>query len=113
MKWRELVHADVPAAVSAVREATDDLLDLPLVPYADDEIVDAMREVEAVRRQLDVVARQLAAEAQSRCLPQRSGSGKLSTFLRETLNLGRGEAAARAAAVDVLADTADPVSGVV
>ncbi|WP_326310609.1 HNH endonuclease signature motif containing protein [Nocardia sp. CDC153] len=81
------------------------------MPCTDDEVVSTMREVEEARRQLEAVARKLAAEAEVRSLPQKAGVGKLSRFLAETLHLGRGEALARANAVQVLAAKTDPSGG--
>ncbi|RDI54248.1 HNH endonuclease signature motif containing protein [Nocardia mexicana] len=82
-------------AVGPLRTAVTDLLDLPLTPMSDDEVVDAMRDVERCVRRLAALQHRLLVEANERSLPARCGAKSLKRFLMETLRLASADAGAR------------------
>ncbi|MBB5914765.1 hypothetical protein BJY24_003632 [Nocardia transvalensis] len=82
-------------AAGPLYSAVTDLLELPLTPLTDDEVVDVMRDVERCVRMLVSVRHRLLIEASERSLPARFGLKSLKKFLMETLRLASADAGAR------------------
>ncbi|MFI6868986.1 DUF222 domain-containing protein [Nocardia sp. NPDC050406] len=99
-KGAEAILADLDALL-------DSLLDTPTAIMSDDEFIDHMREFEAFARKVAVVQHRFAQAVADRGLAQRYGfspTAGVRSFLVETLNLSRGDAAARANAAEHLDD---------
>ncbi|MFE3446889.1 DUF222 domain-containing protein [Nocardia sp. NPDC059180] len=84
-----------PPAVGALHAAVADLLEFPLAPLADDDVLAVMREVERCARMLVAVQHRLLVEAGERSLPARYGSRSLKRFLMDTLRMASADAGAR------------------
>lgn len=84
----EPVTGPLPAAVTA-------LLERPLTPLSDDEVVSMLREVETCTRQLAAVQHRLLIEAEERALPARAGLKTVKRFMMETLRLSSADAGSR------------------
>ncbi|MEV6560812.1 DUF222 domain-containing protein [Nocardia sp. NPDC051756] len=82
--------------------AATDLLDAPLTPLPDDQLLELMRDMEKATRILAAVGHRLLCEASERGLPSRTGAGTLKKLLMQTLRLSHAEAASRVAATRVL-----------
>ncbi|MBB5913642.1 hypothetical protein BJY24_002509 [Nocardia transvalensis] len=82
-------------AAGSLHSAVADLLDLPLTPLSDDDVIAAMQDVERCARMLVSVQHRLLIEASERSLPARFGSKSLKKFLMETLRLASADAGAR------------------
>lgn len=82
--------------------AATDLLDAPLTPLDDDQLLELMRDMEKATRILAAVGHRLLCEASERGLPSRTGAGTLKKLLMQTLRLSHAEAASRVAATRVL-----------
>ncbi|MRH93656.1 DUF222 domain-containing protein, partial [Nocardia sp. SYP-A9097] len=83
-------------------EAVRVLLEGSFFQLSDDEVVEALREVEVCARQLVVVSRRLTIEAAERKLPKNTGADTVRRFLVETLRLSSADAGARAKAAEEL-----------
>ncbi|WP_157123909.1 DUF222 domain-containing protein, partial [Nocardia mexicana] len=83
------------SATEPLHSAVAALLELPLTPLSDDEVVGVMREVERSVRVLTAVRHRLLVESSERSLPARFGSKSLKKFLMETLRLASADAGSR------------------
>ncbi|MQY17088.1 HNH endonuclease signature motif containing protein [Nocardia macrotermitis] len=72
-----------------------ELLERPLTPLTDGELVELLREVERAARMTVAVQHQLLIEVDSRSIPAHSGTKTIKRFLMETLRLSHAEAGAR------------------
>ncbi len=71
------------------------LLEQPLGPLSDDELVAVMRDVENCARRLVAVQHRLLIEAEDRSIPARTGAKTPKRFLMQTLRLSAAEAGSR------------------
>lgn len=76
-------------------EQVTDLMEQPLTPLSDDEVVALMRDVETCVRRLTAVQHRLVIEAEERSIPARAGVRTVKRFLMDTLRLSSAEAGAR------------------
>ncbi|MEV6768455.1 DUF222 domain-containing protein [Nocardia sp. NPDC051030] len=79
-----------------------ELLDAPLAPLSDDEVIEVMREVESSTRQLAAVFHRLIVAVVERSIPARAGAKDAVRFLEEALRLAHGDAYARVKAAKLL-----------
>ncbi|WP_330179203.1 HNH endonuclease [Nocardia sp. NBC_01503] len=94
-----------PLRVDCCTELSDaviGLLEGSFLNLTDDEVIEALREVETCARQLVVVSRRLTIEAAERKLPKTTGADTVRRFLIETLRLSSADAGARAKAAEEL-----------
>ncbi|WP_454198969.1 DUF222 domain-containing protein [Nocardia sp. Marseille-Q1738] len=86
-------------AVVPLADAVAGLLELPLTPLSDDEVVDLLRGLETCARRLAAVSHRLLVEVDERSIPARAGARTSKRFLMETLRLSAADAGSRVAAV--------------
>jgi hypothetical protein len=87
-----VLEAAVTAVVSA---AVDELAAVDLPRLGEDELLDAVREVERVRRRLEALETRLVAEVEQRNLPGKYVMRSTGAFVASVLNLSPREAAGR------------------
>ncbi|WP_024802844.1 HNH endonuclease signature motif containing protein [Nocardia sp. BMG51109] len=75
--------------------AVTGVLEMPLTPLSDDDVVEMMRDIEKCARILTAVQHRLLVEANERSLPARFGSKSIKKFLIETLRLNSADAGSR------------------
>ncbi|QIS12929.1 HNH endonuclease signature motif containing protein [Nocardia arthritidis] len=102
---------DDPAVRQRVADSllasVDRLVDTPLTPLLDEDLIQLVRDVECVVRRLAGFGHQVLAQVSQRSIPARVGAAGVSRFLVETLNISQSEAAARAKAAEELGPRID------
>ncbi|MFI9503539.1 DUF222 domain-containing protein [Nocardia sp. NPDC052566] len=95
-----------PAEVTAEQRVSapllagvNSLLDAPLLPLSDDEVIDTVRDIEYARRILDAAEHRVLVQVCERSIPDKTGAGTLPKFLMHTLRISHREAALRNTAV--------------
>ncbi|MFE2997283.1 hypothetical protein ACFXG4_19995 [Nocardia sp. NPDC059246] len=86
MDWGGQIIDDITAvdAVGVVGDALDVLIQDPLGPIGDDDLLDVMREWESHRRRMAAFEHKLIREVENRNLPEKAGVKQTSTFLAQT-----------------------------
>ncbi|MEU6560627.1 HNH endonuclease signature motif containing protein [Nocardia nova] len=79
----------------ALSAAVSALIEQPLTPLSDDEVMAVMREVEESARRLVSVQSRLLIEAENRSIPSRTGAKTAKRFLMQTFRLSAAEAGGR------------------
>src|SRR6188472_4448080 len=83
------------ATAAVLSAAVTELIDLPLSPLGESELLDLMRSTERARRQLEHLDQLLIAEVEARAVPARYVLRGTSYFLSAPLNLSPAESTAR------------------
>jgi len=83
------------ATAAVLSAAVTELIDLPLSPLGESELLDLMRSTERARRQLEHLDQLLIAEVEARAVPARYVLRGTSYFLSALLNLSSAESTAR------------------
>jgi len=92
----------VVAPATALSDAVSALLESPLTPLADHELLSLLREGEAARRRLELLDARLIAEVQQRNLPAKYSTRSVKTLLTEMLTVSPQEAGRRVRQAEVL-----------
>src|SRR5689334_9974598 len=87
-KDAEQVARPLLAAISELSERS-------LTPLSDEQLVQAMRDVESCMRRLTAMQHRLLIEAEERSLPSRTDAKTVKRFLMETLRISSADAGSR------------------